>query len=111
MAQLKSDLLRGTLDMLVLQVLSTGPCHGYAIGQQLQELTHGELSIEQGSLYPALYRLEKASLLDSHWSRNPESNRRTRIYSLTAAGRRRLSRDVNGWLAFVHTISRVVPSK
>ncbi len=111
MAQLKSDLLRGTLDMLVLQVLNDGPRHGYAIGQRLQELTNGELSIEQGSLYPALYRLEKASLLESRWSRNPESNRRARVYSLTAAGRLRLSHDVDGWAAFVHTISRVVPTK
>ncbi|MEM7587006.1 MAG: PadR family transcriptional regulator [Acidobacteriota bacterium] len=111
MNQLSSDLLRGTLDMLVLQVLSEGPSHGYAIGQRLGELTDGDLSVEQGSLYPALYRLEKASLLKSSWSRNPESNRRARVYRLTAAGKRRLNREVDGWMAFVHTISRVVPSK
>ena len=111
MAHPNSELLRGTLDMLVLQILSEEPRHGYAIGRRIRELTDGVLSIEQGSLYPALYRLEKAGLLRSRWSRSPESRRRARIYELTAAGRQRLGRDARGWSAFVHAISRVVPTE
>jgi len=103
-----AELLRGTLDMLVLQIVSEGPRHGYSIGQRIQELTQDVLSIEQGSLYPALYRLEKAGLLRSRWGRNPESNRRARIYELTATGRKRLGRDVDGWSAFVRAISQVI---
>ncbi|MCB1034664.1 MAG: PadR family transcriptional regulator [Acidobacteria bacterium] len=106
-----SDLLRGTLEMMVLQVLSDGPLHGYAIGRRIQEQSREALSIEQGSLYPALYRLEAAGWIRSRWGRNPESRRKARIYRLTAAGRTRLQDDVRGWNAFVAAVSRVVPSE
>jgi transcriptional regulator len=111
MALPSSDLLRGTLDMLVLQILSEGPQHGYGVGNRIHAATQGELSIEQGSLYPALYRLEKAGLLKSRWSRSPETQRRIRVYELTATGRQRLSRDVGTWASFVAAVSRVVPTK
>ena len=111
MAESNSELLRGTLDMLVLQILSEEPQHGYAVGRRIRELTQGVLSVEQGSLYPSLYRLEKNGLLKSQWSRSPDSKRRARIYRVTAAGRKRLGKDVEGWARFVHAISRVVPSE
>jgi len=111
MAQLNSDLLRGTLDMLVLQILSEEPLHGYGIGRRIQEATQDVLTIEQGSLYPALYRLEKAGLLKSRWSRSPDSNRKIRVYELTTSGQKRLSQDVSLWTTFVAAVSRVVVTK
>jgi len=92
-------LLPGTLDLLILKAVSLGPLHGYAVLLRLEQLTGGALTIEQGALYPALYRLEHHGLLDARWGVS-EHNRRARFYSLTAAGRRRLRDDTAAWTRF-----------
>ncbi len=107
MARPNSDLLHGTLDMLVLHVVAESPMHGYAIGQRIEQLTDQVLQIEQGSLYPALYRLQRQGWLKSRWQKT-ETNRRAKFYELTGQGRRRLETDVENWAAFAHAVSRVV---
>ena len=109
MTRPNSDLLRGTLDMLVLQVLSEAPNHGYAVGRQIQQMTGDQLRIEQGSLYPALYRLERKKWVKSKWQRNSESKRRTKVYQLTRKGLERLETDIANWQNFVESVSQVVP--
>ena len=109
MARPNSDLLRGTLDMLVLQILSEAPCHGYAIGQQIQHLTDDRLRIEQGSLYPALYRLERHGWVKSKWQKNSASKRRMKVYQLTRKGCERLEAKIEKWKRFVDSVSHVVP--
>ena len=109
MSRPNSDLLRGTLDMLVLQVLSEAPNHGYAIGLHIQHLTGEQLRIEQGSLYPALYRLERHGWVKSKWQKNSASNRRAKVYQLTRTGRKRLETDIASWHRFVDSVSHVVP--
>ena len=81
----KLNLLQGTLDLIVLKVLSTESLHGYAIAQKVREISSDRLSIEEGSLYPALYRMERKGWIESRWQ-NTEKQRRARIYALTAAG-------------------------
>ena len=103
----KTELLHGTLDMLVLQVLDEGPLHGYGISKRLGNLTEDELRIEQGSLYPALYRMERRGWLRSRWGRS-ESGRRARVYRLTATGRRQLQAEAAGWSRFASAIARVM---
>jgi len=103
----KSELLHGTLDMMVLQVLSNTPLHGYAIAKELQHLSNEALQIEQGSLYPALYRMEKRGWLKSKWGMS-EKNRRARVYQLTRAGRRQLASESSGWEQFVSAVSKVM---
>ena len=107
MTEPKSELLHGTLDMLALGVLSCGPRHGYAIAQDLQQLSDEVLQIEQGSLYPSLYRMEKRGWLKSKWG-TTDKNRRARFYELTRAGRRRLASESSGWQQFVDAVSRVM---
>ena len=109
MTRPNSDLLRGTLDMLVLQILSEARCHGYAIGQKIQHLTDDRLRIEQGSLYPALYRLERHGWVKSKWQKNSASNRRAKFYQLTRKGRERLEADIENWVRFVDSVAHVVP--
>ena len=106
-----SDLLRGTLDMLVLQILSVEPCHGYAIGQQIAHLTDDRLHIEQGSLYPALYRLERRGWVKSKWQKSSASNRRAKVYQMTRKGRDRLEADIGHWRNFVDAVSNVVAER
>ena len=89
-------LLPGTLDLLILKAVSLGERHGYGILLRLQQMTHGSLGIEQGALYPALYRLERQKLLTTSWGTS-ENNRRAKFYKLTAAGRRRLREETDGW--------------
>jgi transcriptional regulator len=89
-------LLPGTLDLLILKAVSLGERHGYGILLRLQQMTHGSLGIEQGALYPALYRLERQKLLATSWGTS-ENNRRAKYYKLTAAGRRRLREETDGW--------------
>jgi PadR family transcriptional regulator PadR len=103
----KSELLHGTLDLLVLQVLSSTPLHGYAIAKELQQLSNDVLQIEQGSLYPALYRMEKRGWLKSNWGIS-EKNRRARVYQLTRAGRSQLASESSGWKQFVGAVSKVL---
>jgi transcriptional regulator len=89
-------LLPGTLEMLILKAVSLGAQHGYGVLLRIEQISGGALSIEQGALYPALYRLEHEGLLSSEWG-SSENNRRAKYYSLTAAGRRRLQQETEGW--------------
>lgn len=91
-----AGLLPGTLDLLILKAVSLGERHGYGVLLRLQQMTGGALTIEQGALYPALYRLERQGLLDSEWGTS-ENNRRARYYRLTRAGRRRLRQELHDW--------------
>ena len=110
MAKPNSDLLRGTLELLILQILRLGASHGYAIGQEIEKLTGNVVRIEQGSLYPALYRMEKRGWLKSRW-RNTDSNRRAKFYELTRQGKRRLEAEAESWTEFVAAVSNIIPTK
>src|SRR6476619_1927929 len=90
------DLLPGTLDLLILKAVSLGPQHGYGVLLRIEQITGGALSIEQGALYPALYRLEHQGLLDTEWGTS-DNNRRAKFYTLTARGRRRLKEETERW--------------
>ena len=103
----KNELLRGTLDMLVLQTLTVQPMHGYAIAQQIERLSGDVLSVEQGSLYPALERLQKKGWVTSKWGESP-TGRRARYYTITAAGRRQLGAEVASFDAVLEAINRVL---
>ena len=94
----KSDLLQGTLDVLILKVVALGPIHGYAIAQRLQQMSDAVLQVQQGSLYPALHRLDKAGWIEAEW-RITQSGRRARVYRLTPGGRRRLKEAERSWAA------------
>ena len=108
MARANSDLLRGTIDLLVLQVVAKAPLHGYAIGQHIEQLTDEVLQIEQGSLYPALYRLERNGWMKSSW-RKTNTNRKAKFYELTTQGRRHLEEELETWTTFTEAVSRVLP--
>ena len=90
------DLLRGTLDLLVLKTLSWGPAHGYSVARWIQALTDDVLQVGEGSLYPALHRLEEKGWVESEWKRS-ENNRKAKYYRLTAAGRRQLESEIGEW--------------
>jgi transcriptional regulator len=90
------DLLQGTLDMLILKAVSLGPLHGYGVLLRIQQISKDQLEIQQGSLYPALYRLEHQGLLASEWGES-ENKRKAKYYRLTAAGRRRLQSEAEEW--------------
>jgi PadR family transcriptional regulator PadR len=92
----QADLLPGTLDVLILKSVSLGPLHGYAVLARIEQITQGALLVEQGALYPALYRLEHQGLLDTEWGTS-DNNRRAKYYSLTAAGRKRLREETDSW--------------
>ena len=102
-----AELLQGTLDMLILRVVALQPIHGYAIIQRIQQLSKDALQIRQGSLYPALYRLEEKDWLKSDW-KTAESGRDAKFYSLTKAGRRRLDAEKAGWKRLCDAISLVL---
>ena len=91
-----TELLQGTLDLLILKAVSLRPEHGYGILLRIQQISRDALQIQQGSLYPALYRLEHQGLIDSKWGVS-ENNRKAKYYHLTAAGRRRLGEEVASW--------------
>ncbi len=91
-----ADLLPGTLDMLILKAVSLQPLHGFGVLQRILQISGGALDIPQGSLYPALYRLEHQALIASEWGQS-ENNRRAKFYTLTAAGRERLDEETAGW--------------
>jgi len=91
-----AELLPGTLDMLILKAVSLKPLHGYGVLQRIRQISKDALDIPQGSLYPALYRLEHRNLIASEWGQS-ENNRRAKFYTLTAAGRRRLRHETEGW--------------
>ena len=101
------DLLQGTLDLLVLKTLSWGPAHGYAMARWIQQLTAELLQVGEGSLYPALHRLEERGWVESEW-RLSENNRRAKFYRLTAKGRQQLGAEVATWTQFVEAVGRVL---
>jgi PadR family transcriptional regulator, regulatory protein PadR len=103
----KSDLLQGTLDVLILKVVALGPIHGYAIAQRLQQMSADVLQVQQGSLYPALHRLEKRGWLRAEWDAT-ETGREARFYSLTRLGRRRLVEQRANWDRLSAAISGVL---
>ena len=103
----RNDLLHGTLDLLVLKTLSRGSRHGYGIARFLEEATGEALSIEEGSLYPSLYRLENRGFVEAEW-RESELGRRAKFYRLTPAGRRQLKTETAAWTAFQAAVSRVL---
>lgn len=105
----RTTLLHGTLEALILKTLSHGPRHGYAIARWLEEQTEEAIQIEEGSLYPALYRLEQKGLLASKWGRS-ELERRAKFYSLTEKGEGRLREEVEAWAAFSRAVSVVLMS-
>jgi PadR family transcriptional regulator, regulatory protein PadR len=92
----KTDLLLGTLDLLVLKVLDLGPLHGLGVARRIEQVTRGAFQVKPGSLFPALYRMEQAGWLASSWGVS-ETNRKARYYRLTAAGRRRLTVETGEW--------------
>jgi len=101
------DVLQGTLDMLVLRAIQLEPMHGWGITERIESWSESVLQVGQGTLYPALYRLERQGLIDSRW-RVTENNRRARYYSLTAAGRRTLEREVASWERLSRAINLVL---
>ena len=96
MAKRKPDLPQGTLDMLVLKALSLGPMHGFGVGQRIRQLAEDMLTVEEGTLYPALYRIEERGWIKSEWGAS-ENNRRARFYKLTRAGRKQLLVEESNW--------------
>ena len=102
-----ADVLQGTLDLLVLKALSLAPMHGWGISQRIQQLSRDALQVGQGSLYPALYRLEKKGLVKSDW-KTTENNREAKYYQLTAAGRRALGAEMESWRRFVGAVELVL---
>ena len=103
----QNDLLYGTLDFLVLRTLRLEPLHGYGILQRLDQITDGSLRLNGGTLFPALYRLERQGYLRGGW-RLTDTGRRARFYSLTAGGRQKLEEEAENWKRAVHAVSRVV---
>ena len=103
----KTDLLQGTLDMLILKVLSRGSTHGFGICQRVQEWSNEVLSVGEGSLYPALYRLQDQVWIESQWGVS-ENNRKAKYYRLTMAGRKQLDRENEAWDRMVAAIRRVM---
>lgn len=102
-----SDVLQGTLDLLVLKALALAPMHGWGISQRIQQLSRDALRIGQGSLYPALYRLERKGFVKSDWS-TTENNREAKYYQLTAAGKRALNSEQREWRRFVEAVDLVL---
>ena len=107
----RSDVLQGTLDLMVLKTLDTlGSMHGYGIAQRIQQVSENLLQLNQGTLYPALLRLEQRGWIASKWGTS-ENNRRARFYTLTKAGRKQLAREAEDWQRIVGVIGRVLGSE
>ncbi|HWB16415.1 MAG TPA: PadR family transcriptional regulator [Vicinamibacterales bacterium] len=109
MATTNSDQLHGTLDMLVLKTLQDGPLHGYAIAVRLERLSRDVLSVEEGSLYPALYRMEARGWLSSKWAVT-ETGRRARVYTMTRTGRAQLTAETKSWARLTTAVQHVLES-
>ena len=105
----KADLLQGTLDMLILKALSLGPLHGYGIIQRIRQMSEEMLSVEQGALYPALYRIEHKGWVTSKWDVT-ETGRRAKFYRLTRKGRQQLASDTEAWAAYAQAVNKVMVS-
>jgi transcriptional regulator len=107
MAMKQVDLLQGTLDLLILKTLNGGPIHGYRIAQKIRNLSEDVLRVEEGSLYPALYRLEQKGLIESEWGVS-DNNRQARFYRLTRKGRRDMEAEAASWDRLSAAVSRVL---
>lgn len=107
MTKQKPDLPQGTLDLLILKALSLGPMHGYGVGQRIQQLAEEMLQIEEGTLYPALYRIEQRGWVESEWGVS-ENNRRARFYKLTRAGRKQLAAEESQWERLTSAVAKVL---
>ena len=107
MAKQKTDLLQGTLDLLVLKILALGPTHGWDISQRIQQISQDVLRVNQGSLYPALHRLEAQGWIGSEWGTS-DNNRQAKYYKLTVAGRRQLAAETAMWERFSGAISLIL---
>lgn len=105
-----AGLLPGTLDLLILKAVSLGERHGYGVLLRIQQMTGGELAVEQGAVYPALYRLERQDLLATEWGTS-ENNRRAKFYRLTVAGRKRLREETEGWNRIVGIMAGALKSR
>lgn len=104
------DLVQGTLDLLVLQTMSWGPAHGYAIARWIEQLTGDMLQVGEGSLYPALHRLEDREWIEAEW-RLSENNRRAKFYQLTPLGRRQLRHETKTWGLLVEAVGKVLKTR
>jgi PadR family transcriptional regulator, regulatory protein PadR len=107
MARAKSDLLQGTLDLLILKTLELEPMHGWGITQRIQQVSESVLQVNQGSLYPALHRLEERGWIRANWKVS-ENNRQAKYYELTAQGKRQLVQEKQNWLRLSGAMSRIV---
>jgi PadR family transcriptional regulator len=107
MAMKEIDLLQGTLDLLILKTLSTEPMHGYRIAGRIQQLSDEVLRIEEGSLYPALYRLEQKGFIESEWGIT-DTNRRAKFYKLTRKGRSEMDAEAESWQRLSRAVARVL---
>ena len=107
MANPRADLLQGTLDLLILQTLQTEPLHGWAVSRRIRERSANVLEVNQGSLYPALYRLEERGLIVADDGLS-EQGRRVRVYRLSAAGKKHLASEVAGWRLFAKAVDRIL---
>ena len=106
----RASVMPGTLDLLVLKAVSLGPQHGYGVLQRIEQITGQALVIEQGALYPALYRLEHQGLIESEWGTS-DNNRRAKFYRLTPAGRKRLKDETAGWERFAAAIALALKAR
>jgi transcriptional regulator len=107
MATPKTDLPQGTLDLLILKVVALGPVHGYAIAQRLEQVSRGVVQVPEGSLYPALHRLENRNLLAADW-KETETGREAKFYRLTGKGRKQLETEAAGWQRLIDAIALIL---
>jgi transcriptional regulator len=107
MARESLELLQGTLDLLILRTLAPGALHGWAISQRIQQVSEDVLRVNQGSLYPALYRLERAGWIEAEWGAS-DTQRRVRFYRLTRAGRKRLEQETENWARLTAAVARIL---
>ena len=107
MGQEKAEFLKGTLDMLILKIVANGPIHGYAISQRIQQISKDFFQVPQGSLYPALHRLEERGWLDAEW-KDTSTGREAKFYKLTRAGRKQLDTEVLNWEQLTDAVSLIL---
>jgi PadR family transcriptional regulator len=103
----RSELLQGTLDMLILKTLALEPMHGWGISQRIQQISEGVLNVNQGSLYPALYRLQQQGWIEAEWG-NSENNRQAKYYQLTRTGRKQLTEETQNWERLSTAINQIL---
>jgi PadR family transcriptional regulator PadR len=107
MSSERIDLPQGTLDLLILKTVALGPQHGWAISERIQQISSSVLQVQQGSLYPALHRLERRSWIKAHWGAS-ENNRRAKFYELTRAGRKQLEAEADSWRKLAAAVGQVL---